>query len=175
MWRQPKLQYGTRSTLQLYATYYATHIIFRMPLHKERNLNLLLFIALTLSSSARWKKTKKMTLELTVPPTIKVNRVVKNTNSCIRLYSLENTAVADPGKGPVSPLTFGPNWGPKARKFFSSRPPPAPYLRVWLTPPPPPLIGLDLPLYCTARGSNGTDREMPSLALRICEFYHSYF
>ena len=136
MWRQPKLQYGTRSTLQVYATYYATHIIFRMSLHKERNLNLLLFVALTLSSSARWKKTKKMTLELTVPPTIKVNRVVKNTNSCIRLYLLENTAVADPGKGPVSPLTFGSNWGPKARKCFLSRPPP-PYLRVWMTPPPP--------------------------------------
>ena len=139
MWRQPKLQYGTRSTLQVYATYYATHIIFRMSLHKERNLNLLLFVALTLSSSARWKKTKKMTLELTVPPTIKVNRVVKNTNSCIRLYLLENTAVADPGKGLVSPLTFGPNWGPKARKCFLSRPPPLISGSGW----PPPPIGLD--------------------------------
>ena len=172
MWRQPKLQYGTRSTLQVYATYYATHIIFRMSLHKERNLNLLLFVALTLSSSARWKKTKKMTLELTVPPTIKVNRVVKNTNSCIRLYLLENTAVADPGKGPVSPLTFGPNWGPKARKCFFSRPPPLISGSGW---PPPPPIDLDPPLYGTERGSNGTDREMPSLALRMCEFYHSYF
>ena len=171
MWRQPKLQYGTRSTLQVYATYYATHIIFRMSLHKERNLNLLLFVALTLSSSARWKKPKKMTLELTVPPTIKVNRVVKNTNSCIRLYLLENTAVADPGKGPVSPLTFGPNWGPKARKCFLSRPPP---LSQGLDDPPP-RPHLDPPLYGTERGSNGTDREMPSLALRICEFYHSYF
>ena len=171
MWRQPKLQYGTRSTLQVYATYYATHIIFRMSLHKERNLNLLLFVALTLSSSARWKKTKKMTLELTVPPTIKVNRVVKNTNSCIRLYLLENTAVADPGKGPVSPLTFGPNWGPKARKCFLSRPPPLISGSGW--PPPPHRSGSAL--YGTERRSNGTDREMPSLALRICEFYHSYF
>ena len=34
---------------------------------------------------------------------IKVNRVVRNTDSCIRLYSLENTAVADPGRGPRGP------------------------------------------------------------------------
>ena len=136
MWRQPKLQYGTRSTLQVYATYYATHIIFRMSLHKERNLNLLLFVALTLSSSARWKKPKKMTLELTVPPTIKVNRVVKNTNSCIRLYLLENTAVAEPREGTSVPPYVWTKLRPEGPKIFFVKTAP-PYLRVWMTPPPP--------------------------------------
>ena len=114
-----------------------------------------------------------MTLELTVPPTIKVNRVVKNTNSCIRLYLLENTAVAEPREGTSVPPYVWTKLRPEGPKIFFVKTAP-PYLRVWLTPPPPP-IDLDPPLYGTERGSNGTDREMPSLALRICEFYHSYF
>ena len=36
-------------------------------------------------------------------------------------------------------LIFRPNWGPKGpKKIFGDRPPP--YLRVWMTAPPPPLI-----------------------------------
>ena len=48
--------------------------------------------------------------------------------------------VADPGEGSAepgpSPLIFRANWGPKDRKRFVWRPPPPPYLRVWMTPPP---------------------------------------
>ena len=47
-----------------------------------------------------------------------------------------------------APLTFRPNWGPKGRKKFFRRLPP-PYLRVWMTAPPPPHLseGLDPPLH----------------------------
>ena len=76
-----------------------------------------------------------MTLELTVPPTIKVNRVVKNTNSCIRLYLLENTAVADPGKGPVSPLHLDQTEARRPENFFCQDRPP---LSQGLDDPPPP-------------------------------------
>ena len=38
------------------------------------------------------------------------------------------------GRGPVPPLICGPNWSPKSRKNFETGPP---YLRVWLTAPPP--------------------------------------
>ena len=38
-------------------------------------------------------------------------------------------------RGGRHPLSFGPNWGPKGRKRFFSRPPP-PYLRSRLTAPP---------------------------------------
>ena len=47
--------------------------------------------------------------------------------------------VADPGEGSAepgpSPLIFRANWGPKDRKSFVWRPPPPPYLRVWMTAP----------------------------------------
>ena len=36
------------------------------------------------------------------------------------------------------PLIFRPNWGPKGRKNSFGRPPPPPYLRVWMTAPPSP-------------------------------------
>ena len=46
------------------------------------------------------------------------------------------------GRGPGEPgslLIFKPNWGPKGRKkFFDTIPPPPPYVRVWMTAPPPP-------------------------------------
>ena len=56
------------------------------------------------------------------------------------------------GRGGAGPLILNPNWGPKGRiNFFGDRPPPfskglndraplPPYLRVWLTGPPSPLI-----------------------------------
>ena len=48
--------------------------------------------------------------------------------------------MADPGEvpgGPLAPLIFRPNWGPKKKVLFWDRPPPPPYLRVWMTTPPP--------------------------------------
>ena len=54
--------------------------------------------------------------------------------------------VADPGEGPgPPPLIPRPNWGPEGPKNFGEGPVP-PYLRVWMTgPPPPPFLsqGLD--------------------------------
>ena len=77
-----------------------------------------------------------MTLELTVPPTIKVNRVVKNTNSCIRLYLLENTAVAEPREGTSVPPYVWTKLRPEGPKIFfcQDRPP----LSQGLDDPPPP-------------------------------------
>ena len=55
---------------------------------------------------------------------------------CIMGDVLVAYAVADPGEGPAtpSPLSFRPNWGPKARKnFFWRLPPtPPPNLKVWI-------------------------------------------
>ena len=47
------------------------------------------------------------------------------------------SSVADQGEGPGGPgsrLIFRPKWGPKGWKFFFETPP---YLRVWMTGPPP--------------------------------------
>ena len=44
------------------------------------------------------------------------------------------------------PLIFRPKWGPKGRKKVFLRPPPTPYLRVWMTGAPPLSDGLDPPL-----------------------------
>ena len=50
------------------------------------------------------------------------------------------------GRGPPPPplLNFGPNWCSKGRKKIYDRPPPSPtpfpYLRVWMTGPPPYLM-----------------------------------
>ena len=46
-------------------------------------------------------------------------------------------AVEDPEEGPggPGPRIFRPNWGLKGRKKFFCRPPPPPYLRVWMTSP----------------------------------------
>ena len=53
---------------------------------------------------------------------------------------LNSRPVADPGEGPGGPgppLIFTPNWGPKGgKKFFWDRAPP--FVRVWMTGPPPP-------------------------------------
>ena len=40
------------------------------------------------------------------------------------------------GRGPGLSLIFGPYWGPKGRIKFFLRPPPPPYLRVWMSAPP---------------------------------------
>ena len=43
------------------------------------------------------------------------------------------------GAAPPPLLIFRPKWGPKGKKkFFCGRPPPPPYLRVWMTAPPSP-------------------------------------
>ena len=58
------------------------------------------------------------------------------------------------GPAPPPPLIFRPKWGPKGpKKIFGRRP--LPYLRVWMTPPPPnPLSeGLDPPLSRTVLDS----------------------
>ena len=47
------------------------------------------------------------------------------------------------GRGVRPPFIFRPNWGPK--KLFGDRPPP--YLRVWMTAPPPPPFPLSEGLY----------------------------
>ena len=41
-------------------------------------------------------------------------------------------------RGPRPPLIFRRKWGPEGRKhfFFLGRPPPPPYLKVWMTAPP---------------------------------------
>ena len=46
--------------------------------------------------------------------------------------------VADPGEGPSSPLILDRTEVPRAEKFFLRLPlpPPAPYLRAWLSGPP---------------------------------------
>ena len=49
-------------------------------------------------------------------------------------------AVAGPGEGPRTSLIIRPNWGPKSQKNFCFETGPPPYLRVWMTPPPPTLI-----------------------------------
>ena len=52
-------------------------------------------------------------------------------------------------RGPAL-LIFRPNWGPKGRKNFSGDWGSPPYLRVWMTVPPPPLFqGLDPALKIT--------------------------
>ena len=57
-------------------------------------------------------------------------------------------SVVDPGKGPggPTPLTFGPICGPKGREKNFFRPPHPPYLRVWMTSPPPLSEDLDPPM-----------------------------
>ena len=57
------------------------------------------------------------------------------------MHVIVDCSVADPGEaheGPA-PLIFRPNWGPKGRKnvFWRPRPPRPPFLRVWITGPPP--------------------------------------
>ena len=42
------------------------------------------------------------------------------------------------GPGACPPLIFRPNWGLTGRKKYFWRPPPAPYLRIWMTPAPHP-------------------------------------
>ena len=57
-------------------------------------------------------------------------------------------AVADPGEGPGGtglPLFLDETETRRAEKKFFSRPPPSPYLRVWMTGPPPLSKGLDPP------------------------------
>ena len=44
------------------------------------------------------------------------------------------------------PLTFGLICGPKGREKIFFRPPHSPYLRVWMTEPPPLSEGLDPPM-----------------------------
>ena len=66
------------------------------------------------------------------------------------VLTFEPVAVSDPGcrgpGGPSSPLIFPPKWCPKGRKKHLWRLAP-PYLRIWMTAPPPPLSeGLDPPL-----------------------------
>ena len=46
--------------------------------------------------------------------------------------------------GARSPPIFRPNWGPKGRENLFLRPPP-PYLRVWITAPPPLISGSGWP------------------------------
>ena len=61
-------------------------------------------------------------------------------------------SVADSEEGPGGPppLIFRPNWGPKGRKksFLEtatpSPPPPIPFLRIWMTGPPPPYLKLSI-------------------------------
>ena len=54
------------------------------------------------------------------------------------------------GKGLAGPtLIFRTNWGPKDWQKFFLRLGPPPYLRVWMTVPPPLSEGLDLPLQVT--------------------------
>ena len=58
-------------------------------------------------------------------------------------------AVADLGEGPGGPglpLFLDQTETRRAEKNFFSRPPPSPYLRVWMTAPPPLSKGLDPPL-----------------------------
>ena len=64
------------------------------------------------------------------------------------VLTFEPVAVADPGEGP---------WGPELPPYFSTKKMPEgpkktfvetgpPYLRIWMTAPPPLSEGLDLPL-----------------------------
>ena len=52
------------------------------------------------------------------------------------LYSGGSRGGARGARGTRPPLSFGPNWGPEGQKNFSGRPAP-PYLRIWMTSPPP--------------------------------------
>ena len=63
------------------------------------------------------------------------------------LFSFITFAVADTGEGHGGPPLFlDQNGGLKGRKIFLETGPP--YLRVWMTAPPPPLSeGLDAPLH----------------------------
>ena len=61
--------------------------------------------------------------------------------------------VADPGEGPGGgggggglPLFLDQTGARRTEKKFFLRPPPSPYLRVWMTGPPPLSKGLDPPL-----------------------------
>ena len=67
------------------------------------------------------------------------------TNTRRTKFKVTRKTVEDPGEAPPPPhLIFRTKWGPKGPKiFFWDRAPP-PYLRVWMTAPPPPLSdGLD--------------------------------
>ena len=85
--------------------------------------------------------------------------------------------VADPGEGsggpnPPPPLIFRPNGGPNGRNFFFGggerifffETAPLPYLRVWMTAPPPLSEGLNPPLYSHA---NKTHFHMKGFALSL--------
>ena len=62
-------------------------------------------------------------------------------------YHSSDGSTPSPPPQPSSPLIFRPNRGPKSRKDCFWRPR-SPYLRVWMTSPPPPLSeGMDPPLH----------------------------
>ena len=57
------------------------------------------------------------------------------TRGTVFQYGAGAVAVTDPGEGPGGsglPLTFRPNWGPKGSPKNFLRPPPPPYLSVWV-------------------------------------------
>ena len=60
------------------------------------------------------------------------------------LQHIKNSEEGQWGIQGRAPLIFRPKWGPEGRKKFFCRPPSPPYLRVWMTAPPPPLSEGDL-------------------------------
>ena len=53
-------------------------------------------------------------------------------------FKVTRKTVADQGEPPPCPHNFRPKWGPKGPKYFFWDRAPPPYLRVWMTAPPPP-------------------------------------
>ena len=58
-------------------------------------------------------------------------------------FKVTRKTVADQGEPPPCPHIFRPKWGPKGPKYFFWDRAPPPYLRVWMTAPPPLSEGLD--------------------------------
>ena len=85
--------------------------------------------------------------------------------SYIGLILLIVFSVVDPGEGPggggrFAPF-FRPNWGAKGWKnFFWYQAPP--FVRVWMTAPPPLSEGLDLPLVFTENAKKDSANIQPS-------------